>query len=156
MVSSNRRFPGPGLSPYPSVVSGTDDLRARVPATAEQLPALRHALDDWAARVGMAAADREALVLASYEAMANVVLHAYDGVTGALELHATHLRHEGRVRVTVVDQGRWRPPPADPGPLHGRGLPIMHAMAAETTVESTDHGTTVRMHWPCPPGGITT
>ena len=52
------------------------DLHVRVPAVAGRLTGLRHALAEWAERAGLAPEDREALTLASYEAMANSVEHA--------------------------------------------------------------------------------
>lgn len=125
-----------------------DDVRRRVLARAENLPRLRHELDVWAERIGLPEAERHALVLASYEAMSNVVSHAYVA-GGVLDLHATHVPADGYLEVTVTDHGQWRPPDADLGPLSGRGLMLMHAMA-ETTIDSTDDGTTVRMQWPCP------
>ncbi|WP_165913137.1 ATP-binding protein [Tamaricihabitans halophyticus] len=130
------------------------DLHIAIPARTEQLTPLRHALDEWAIQAGVSPADREALTLASYEAMTNVVLHAYSGTNGELTLHATRLTAEARVRVTVTDYGSWRSPARSDGQLaHGRGLPIMHAMASDTTIETTRLGTTVRMYWPCAGAG---
>jgi anti-sigma regulatory factor (Ser/Thr protein kinase) len=125
------------------------DLYRRVPATAEQIRTLRHALTGWAERAGLTGSQVDDLEIASYEAMANVVCHAYPGrVAGALELHAT--RKHGRVHVSVIDHGRWQAPPSDPGPLHGRGLPLIHSLTADVHIDATEHGTTVRMTWPCP------
>lgn len=126
------------------------DLHARVPATAGRLTALRHALSEWAARSGLAEEDREALTLASYEAMANSVEHAYAGqLRGALELHAMCDPDERRVIVTVTDYGRWKPPPADPG-TRGRGLPLIRGLTPESVIRPSQNGTTVSMSWPLP------
>jgi hypothetical protein len=43
------------------------------------------------------------LVLAAYETMANVTVHAYAGEPGTLDLHA---RHGGSL---ITGRGRWRP-----------------------------------------------
>ena len=51
-------------------------------------------------------------------------------------------RRDGAVRVVVQDFGRWRPPPDDPG-YRGRGLAVIHNLAAEVTLEHTDHGTRI-------------
>jgi anti-sigma regulatory factor (Ser/Thr protein kinase) len=85
------------------------------------------------------------VVLSGYEALANVVEHAYgvdDG--GAVELHATRVGRE--VTVVVVDRGRWQVPSA--GPVDGgRGLALIHGLSTRTDVSSTDRGTTVTMTW---------
>jgi anti-sigma regulatory factor (Ser/Thr protein kinase) len=53
-------------------------LRYRdVPADAHCLIALWHALSRWAIRAGMIPEQVEVLTLASYEALAGVVTHAY-------------------------------------------------------------------------------
>ncbi|WP_225978432.1 ATP-binding protein [Gandjariella thermophila] len=124
------------------------DLSCRtVPAVAERLTPLRHALADWARRVGLSPEITHDVVLASYEAMANVVEHAYHGGGGVLDLHATYSSEHVRVSVTVADYGRWRPPADDPGPLHGRGLSLIRTLASRAEVEPGPRGTTVRMHW---------
>jgi serine/threonine-protein kinase RsbW len=95
----------------------TADLDCRVPAVPKRLAALRRSLADWATRVGMAASTVEELVLATYEALANAVEHAYRGRVGGLVALRAHsdLAH-GVVTITVTDFGQWRPVPAD----HGR------------------------------------
>ncbi|WP_307849528.1 ATP-binding protein [Qaidamihabitans albus] len=118
-----------------------------VPARVEQLSALRHALADWAHRRGVAGEQIDAMTLATYEALANVVEHAYPDAEGTLDLRARCLPHSRRVEVTVTDHGHWQPPPADPGPLSGRGLPLMQQLADTAHVEPDPQGTTVRLHW---------
>jgi serine/threonine-protein kinase RsbW len=126
------------------------DLHVRVPAVAGRLTGLRHALAEWAERVGLAPADREALTLASYEAMANSVEHAYSGqLEGVLDLRAERDESEGRVVVTVTDYGQWRPPPADPG-VRGRGLPLIRGLTPDSKIRPSARGTTVSMSWPLP------
>lgn len=118
-----------------------------VPARADRLPAVRHCLAGWACNLGMGTEQIEGLVLATYEALANVVTHAYPGSTGTFDLRARHLAERRVVEVTVTDHGHWRPPPADPGPLAGRGLPLMHNLAESVRIEPGTRGTTVRMYW---------
>lgn len=117
------------------------------PAKSDQLPPLRHALAGWAASTGMRADLVDAVTLATDEAMSNVVNHAYPGARGTFDLHAVHQPEHAGVRVTVRDHGRWRPVPADPGPLHGRGLPLIRALAHGVTIERGPEGTTVSMVW---------
>lgn len=124
------------------------DLHVRVPADPGRLTGLRHALSAWAERVGLHVADREALTLASYEAMANAVEHAYAGrLQGMIELSA--VSEPGRVVVTVTDHGAWRTPPADIG-TRGRGLTLIRGLTPDSAISSSDKGTTVSMSWPLP------
>jgi serine/threonine-protein kinase RsbW len=122
-----------------------EQLHRRVPAVAERLTQLRLAVADWATRLGLAADLIEDLVLATYEAIANVVEHAYrDCLGGLFDLCARADRTLGTVTVTVTDYGRWRPPPADPG-SRGRGLPLIHHLAEHADIVPSPHGTTVTM-----------
>jgi serine/threonine-protein kinase RsbW len=124
------------------------DLHFRVPAAAARLTGLRHALTEWAEGSGLAPEDREALTLASYEAMANSVEHAYAGqVQGVLDLRAVRDHARGCVTVTVTDYGRWKPPPIDPG-TRGRGLPLIRGLTQTAVITPSEHGTTVTMSWP--------
>ncbi|GAB3459555.1 ATP-binding protein [Actinophytocola sediminis] len=124
------------------------DLHFRVPAAAARLTALRHALTEWAEESDLTAEDREALTLASYEAMANSVEHAYAGhVEGLLDLRAVRDHVRGCVTVTVTDYGTWKPPPIDPG-SRGRGLPLIRGLTPTAVITPSEHGTTVSMSWP--------
>jgi anti-sigma regulatory factor (Ser/Thr protein kinase) len=126
------------------------DLRWRGPAVAGRLAAVRHDLVDWAWRTELSGEDVDGLALAGYEAMANVVTHAYGDQIGVLDVQATVSPDRNSVTVIVTDYGRWRPPPADPGLLHGRGLPLIRHMAHTADVFPTPHGTTVNMRWSLP------
>jgi serine/threonine-protein kinase RsbW len=124
------------------------DLHFRVPAAAARLTGLRHALTEWAEQCGLSPEDRDALTLASYEAMANSVEHAYVGqLQGVLDLHAARDEERGRVVVTVTDYGQWKPPPIDPG-SRGRGLPLIRGLTPNATIIPSERGTTVSMSWP--------
>jgi anti-sigma regulatory factor (Ser/Thr protein kinase) len=86
------------------------------------------------------AGDEEAydIIVACQEACANAVEHAYGPGRRTFDLEATYV--EGRVRVTIRDYGRWRPPR---GANRGRGLPLMQALMDHVDVEHTDEGTVV-------------
>jgi serine/threonine-protein kinase RsbW len=130
------------------VADSPQELRHRVPADADQLTATRDTLSAWADRIGMTREQREDLVLAAYEAMANSAEHAYpDRGDGMIDLHA----HRGPDAVTVVvtDHGTWRPPQPD-NTLRGRGLLLIKALAHRSEVTHDDTGTTVTMTWPLP------
>lgn len=127
------------------------DLRYdHIPARAAQLPRIRHALGAWAQQIGISADDVGAVVLATYEAMSNVVIHAYLNHQGTFDLHAAHRRDQHYVKITVSDRGRWRPPPTEPVPPRCMGLQLIQGLAVRATVDSSAQGTTVHMSWPTP------
>ena len=104
-----------------------DHVRTRWPATSESLADARYLLRRWLRSRGAAEDETYDIVVASQEACANAIEHAYGPGASEYELEA---RLEGRrVRITVRDRGalagaagrgpRARPPD-DAGP-HGRG-----------------------------------
>ncbi|WP_390624031.1 ATP-binding protein [Fodinicola feengrottensis] len=110
------------------------------------LTRLRHNLSDWASQAGMTERQANAVAQASYEAMANVKAHAYDGKSGLLDIHATCTR-EGKVTVTIADQGRWRPMTRQLHPSREHGLLIIQGFAPQAHITTTQDGTTVRLNW---------
>ncbi|MCW0216497.1 MAG: ATP-binding protein [Pseudonocardia sp.] len=113
----------------------------------------------------------EDVVLAVNEAVTNCVDHAYgtgpDGgpvtVHGVVDdlpdrpLPAPLLPDRGSaadvaramtgavgLTMSVADEGRWRPPPADPG-NRGRGLSMIRACVDDVDIVCTDAGTTVTL-----------
>lgn len=133
------------------VVGGVADLRYDdVPATAGQLPRIRHALTAWAQQVGVSADEVHAVALATYEAMANVVTHAYPHHQGTFDMHAVYHRDQRYVNITVSDRGRWRPPPPDQVRPYGMGLQLIRGLAVEAAVDPGAQGATVHMAWPIP------
>ncbi|MGC7099155.1 ATP-binding protein [Amycolatopsis lurida] len=130
------------LPPLPSTVHV---LHHREPATAENASRLRVALARWLRGLGLADDPHDDVVLAAYEAMANVVDHAYAGPAGPLELHGH--ASAGTCTITVSDRGRWRRPRTVAGSFRGRGLGMMHELADEVLMRSNALGTTIRMTW---------
>ncbi|WP_410675512.1 ATP-binding protein [Amycolatopsis sp. cmx-4-68] len=140
---------GTGEASTSGGAGAVEDLHCRsVAATPQRLDGLRRQVGEWAGRTGLAVSRVQDLVLAVYEALANVAAHAYHAQPGPLDLHARH--HDGRVTVTVTDHGQWTPAPV-PGLLHGRGLPLIHTLADEATFTTSPAGTTVEMTWTCTP-----
>lgn len=90
--------------------------------------------------------------LAVYEALANVIDHAYPAGAAAhpvFELHAQ--READTVTVVVADHGRWkRHDLHGAAPWRGRGLLLIEKLAAEFELCPTVSGTWVRMRWSCP------
>jgi anti-sigma regulatory factor (Ser/Thr protein kinase) len=94
-----------------------------VPALAENVAPLRHAVVDLAEKCGADEDVRTDLALAVGEACANVVVHAYPpGDVGPLIVHAEV--HDARIDISVVDQGQGMTPRPD-SPGLGLGLPLI-------------------------------
>jgi serine/threonine-protein kinase RsbW len=116
-------------------------------ATTENAATLRRRFRQW---VGELTDDdtSDDLALAVYEALANVVDHAYVERTdqGLMTLWAAvscPLLTGRDLVVTVVDEGAWRP---NDGPgWRGRGLPLMRELMHATAVLAGERGTTVQL-----------
>ena len=115
-----------------------DDLHTSWPATSETLVGVRRLLRRWLAVHGAQEEEAYDIVVACQEACANAVEHAYGPGHAHFEVTAEH--REARIRVTVRDHGRWRPPR---GSHRGRGLPLMQALMESVDVEHGDEGTVV-------------
>jgi serine/threonine-protein kinase RsbW len=114
-------------------------------AIAAGLSDVRRAIQEWGERVGLPAGLVGELALATYEAMANAVEHAYAGVApGGVSVLVSE--SPGWVEVVVADQGKWHEPAARTG-FRGRGLLLIKGLAEEMTVSQSELGTTVRMRW---------
>ena len=115
-----------------------DDLRTSWPATPEALVGVRRILRRWLAVHGAEEEELHDIVVACQEACANAVEHAYGPGNAHFDVDAEH--REARIRVTVRDRGRWRPPR---GSHRGRGLPLMRALMESVDVDHGEDGTVV-------------
>ena len=108
-------------------------LRWRGLAKAEQLTSIRRSVDEWCERAELPVDVSQMVALAVYEAMANVVEHAYrDGGPGALDVE---LRHEGdAVVASVGDEGHWHVTTPAEQRHRGRGLALIERLAGQVTV----------------------
>ena len=113
-------------------------LHARWPAEAESLVAVRQLLRRWLRAQSASEDEIFDITVASQEACANAVEHAYRPGEESFEVEATCA--DRRVRVTIRDHGRWRRPR---GSNRGRGLPLMHALMERVNVEHGEDGTIV-------------
>lgn len=129
-------------------VGGNAPLYFRLPdlrATAAALSTIREHLMSWVRRTGLDEDQVADIGLAVYEAMANVVDHAYEQPGGVFGLYA--FRHDDQVTVTVTDRGRWKTPVGTKQNLRGRGLLIIRRIAREFELTRHTRGTIVRMTW---------
>ncbi|WP_410599637.1 ATP-binding protein [Amycolatopsis sp. lyj-90] len=127
--------------------ASAEDLVHEVAAVPAQAARLRNVLADWARHQGMPAELAEDLKLTVYEAMTNVVRHAYPAGTDNI-MRITAVHRAGWITVTIADSGRWREGHRPDG---GRGVPIITTFAPKSTVTSTSAGTTVSASWPLTP-----
>ncbi|MER7014474.1 ATP-binding protein [Saccharopolyspora sp. NPDC000359] len=115
-------------------------------ATPADIRTLRDELVAWSRRAGLGAPAVEALALACYEAMANVVEHAYSRA-GTIDVEAEHRVAEQLIEITIVDRGNWVPPDSDGHPNRGQGIPLIHNLADRAVITPTASGTTVELSW---------
>lgn len=122
------------------------DLLADSVLSTADLGPMRSLLTGWAAGQGLDANMVHAVVLSGYEVLANSVEHGYreHGGRGPVEMYAS--RTDDLITLTVVDHGRWRTPPSDPG-FRGRGLDLVRGLSSHIEMTRTEHGTTVTMTW---------
>lgn len=123
-------------------------LDRRAHATNADAAALRREFRAW---IGALTDDDTAddLSLAVYEALANVVDHAYGtrsaelGTMGLRAIAGAPLLTGRDVVVTITDEGRWRHC-SDPG-WRGRGLPLMRRLTHAASVTTGLDGTVVQL-----------
>ena len=118
-------------------------------ATAQNITRIRREFATWLA-VDLAPGDLlDDLILAVYEALANVADHAYTDTpsgVGALQLTA-HRTHES-LRITVSDRGRWRA--TTDAPFRNRGLPLIRQLIAQVHIATTASGTVMHLRTTLP------
>ena len=112
----------------------------------------RRNLDGWVREHGGQdiAAD---VVLACWEAMSNVLQHAYRGARGPLDMRASV--RDQTLTVSIVDNGQWRTPDADGDGDRGQGLRLIQALTDALDLSSRGGGTTLTLSWPLPRHGRT-
>jgi serine/threonine-protein kinase RsbW len=130
----------------------TDDrsgLQMSIPARAENVAVVRHALAGLAERIGMEAPGVADLKTVVTEACTNVVVHAYpDDSPGLLEVEA--VPDLDGLTVAVRDYGMGiRPRPELDRPSLRIGLTLIAALSSSFQIKGgADRGTEIRMHLP--------
>jgi PAS domain S-box-containing protein len=115
-------------------------LELEVSVAPESLGVVRTHLRRWLSEHGVAADVAQDVVVASGEAVTNVIEHAYGPGHATVRVEAE--MRAGTATVTVRDHGRWR----DQRDLNrGRGTPMMEALMDEVTIDTGADGTVVRL-----------
>lgn len=142
--------PVPGSTPAADVASGAVLSLCDVPADAARIAGARRALHRWLGVLPVGDGVAADVVAACYEAMANVVEHAYRDRAGpaTLEVAAEFREADRRLTVAVTDRGCWRAVPADVDRgTRGHGLALIRLLSSEAAVDPGPGGTRVTMTW---------
>jgi anti-sigma regulatory factor (Ser/Thr protein kinase) len=126
--------------------SGRPELRIGLQNQAENVALVRQALNGMAAAVQLDAPVLSDVKTAVSEACNNVVVHAYGGNVGPMEVYMAPDEHE--LEVVVSDRGGGIRPgtPASPNGMQGVGLSLIQALTKTVEFAGGDgQGTEVRM-----------
>jgi anti-sigma regulatory factor (Ser/Thr protein kinase) len=119
------------------------DLELTLPARAENVAVVRHAFGGLGDVLEISDQALSDIKLAVTEACTNVVVHAYAGGDGPMDVRA-HI-DDRRLTVVVADRGRGILPRAD-SPGLGLGLPLIATLAESLELgKGADEQTEVRM-----------
>jgi len=112
------------------------------PASPAELAGLRDQLRGWLEDNGVPEDVERGVVLAVSEAAANAVEHGYD-CNGAGLVTVLAQRMDGRLEISVRDEGAWQEPSSNTD--RGRGLDIIRAIVEELSIGHEDGATVLRM-----------
>jgi anti-sigma regulatory factor (Ser/Thr protein kinase) len=125
------------------VETETPDLEITLPARAENVAVVRHAVGGLGEVLDVDDQTLSDIKLAVTEACTNVVVHAYPGSEGPMGLRASI--DDRRLHLVVLDRGRGIVPRPD-SPGLGLGLPLIATLAESLELGTgSDEQTEVRM-----------
>jgi anti-sigma regulatory factor (Ser/Thr protein kinase) len=128
-------------------------LEMSLPARAENVAVVRHALAGLAEEIGMDPPGIADLKTVVTEACMNVVVHAYEGKPGPLNVTAEPISDGLSVIVSDSGVGIRPRPEAEPSSLR-LGLSLIAALSSSFSFSGgLDRGTEVEMHMPLKGGG---
>ncbi|OZE12893.1 anti-sigma regulatory factor [Rhodococcus sp. 05-2255-3B1] len=119
------------------------------PAESAVATALRRRLHNWILDLGVSNSLVDDIVLGVYEALANVVEHAYHAVPEPGTMTVTAAYEHRTLTVTISDTGTWRPP--TPTTNRSHGLQLAAAVSDDLLVDHRPgFGTIVTAVWTDP------
>jgi anti-sigma regulatory factor (Ser/Thr protein kinase) len=120
-----------------------------MPADANHLCRLRHAMNDYLTTFPLPPDRRDEIVLAVGEAAANAVEHAYRHEAEPGVIDVTLWTESDALCVQVRDHGRWREPPSAPRPVgQGLGVVLMRRLIDCVLIQHDHRGTNVLLRHP--------
>jgi GAF domain-containing protein/anti-sigma regulatory factor (Ser/Thr protein kinase) len=119
-------------------------LELTFPADSDSLPQLRRELERWLESAAVPEVDARDILLATWEAGANAIEHSGAGDHSVVRVDAA--LSGDRVRIGVVDLGRWKEPEVRDD--RGLGLRLIEALMTNVDVQRTPGGTRVVMERP--------
>jgi serine/threonine-protein kinase RsbW len=119
-----------------------------VRADPAEIADIRRAIRQWLRTLPLEDERRDDVVLASYEALANAVEHAYSAQddSATLDLEATYRPQDRYLEVRVSDRGSWHEAVV-PNGSRGHGLNLIRQLSTDMVVTPRPDGTQVAMHW---------
>jgi len=118
-------------------------LHLAIPSDPTQLGAMRRDLGRWLRAAGAGGEVIEVVQMACHEACSNSIEHGYSFGEGNLLVDAE--LDDGRVLLTVRDDGHWVERPNGNLPYRGNGLSLMEALMESVALVHDGAGTAVRM-----------
>jgi PAS domain S-box-containing protein len=115
-------------------------MELELPTKPSSLKYARRVLGRWLAQAGAGEEEAWEMQLATHEAVANAIEHAYR--FGEAVVHFEAELADGEVTLTISDTGGWREP-RDVG--RGKGIPLMNGLVDTVTVAGTGSGTRVEL-----------
>lgn len=128
-------------------VDDAPNVLLRLPNRAENVSLVREMLHGLADALGLDRSRLDDIKTAVSEACNNVVLHAYEGGEGPMELRV-HINDESLEIVVIDEGGGIRPRPVTDERMQGIGLSVIQALTDRTVFSgAAGSGTEVRMEF---------
>ena len=117
-----------------------EQLSLHIPADPAKLRSVRRNIARWLSGHEVSKEDADDIILASSEACANSIEHAYGPGEGSVAIEAEV--DDGEITIVVRDTGRWR---AARNGDRGRGLPLIESCMDSYVFTRGEEGTELRM-----------
>ncbi|MGI9081042.1 MAG: SpoIIE family protein phosphatase, partial [Thermoleophilaceae bacterium] len=140
MVGSDPTRDDVALLAFRTIALPRELLRLDLPTDRSSVRYARRALGRWLEQAGASRKDVWEVQLATHEAFANAIEHAYRFGEALVQLEARLA--DGEVVLTISDTGGWRNPVEGD---RGKGIALMRGLMDRVSVEGGDGGTRVEL-----------